>query len=101
MTLRKGNATIGVAGQGGSGGRANRTELLNEKEFRDCFGIPNGVSVRLLEGNAMSTVKSEDNSICFSKEQFNAGLRLPLPSLFKQFLHYTQIPPALIHHNVV
>ena len=29
------------------------------------------------------------------------GLRFPLPSLFKQFLHYTKIPPALIHPNVV
>ena len=29
------------------------------------------------------------------------GLRSPLPSLFKQFLHYTKIPPALIHPNVV
>ena len=29
------------------------------------------------------------------------GLRFPLPSLFKQFLNYTKIPPALIHPNVV
>ena len=101
MSSKKGKETTGAAGQGGSGGRANHTELLNEKEFRDCFGIPNGVSIRLLEGDAMSTAKSGDNSICFSKEQFNTGLRLPLPSLFKQFLHYTQIPPALIHPNVV
>lgn len=49
----------------------------------------------------MSIVKLGDNSICFTKEQFNAGLRLPLTSLFKQFLHYTKIPPALIHPNVV
>ncbi|XP_034710234.1 uncharacterized protein LOC117932996 [Vitis riparia] len=101
MSSKKGKEATGAARQGGSGGRANRTELLNKKEFRDCFGIPNGVSIRLLEGDAMSTAKSGDNSICFSKEQFNAGLRLPLPSLFKQFLHYTQIPPALIHPNVV
>ena len=49
----------------------------------------------------MSTVKSGDNSICFTKEQFNAGLHFPLPSLFKQFLYYTKIPPALIHPNFV
>ena len=29
------------------------------------------------------------------------GLRFPLPSLFKQFLYYTQIPPAHIHPNNV
>ena len=101
MSSKKGKEATGVVREGGSGGRVNPTELLNEKEFRDCFGIPNGVSIRLLEGNAVSTAKSGDNSICFSKEQFNAGLRLPFPSLFKQFLHYTQIPPALIHPNIV
>ncbi|RVW81368.1 hypothetical protein CK203_038107 [Vitis vinifera] len=56
---------------------------------------------RMLEGNVVSTVKSGDNSICFTKEQFNAGLHFPLPSLFKQFLYYTKIPPALIHPNFV
>lgn len=49
----------------------------------------------------MSTIKSGDNSICFTKEQFHTGLRFPLLSFFKQFLHYTKIPPALIHPNVV
>ena len=68
MSSKKGKEAIGAAGQGSSGGRVNCTELLNEKEFQDCFGIPNGVSIRLLEGDAVSTAKSGDNSICFSKE---------------------------------
>ena len=101
MSSKKGNVATGAAGQGGSGGRSKHTELLSEQEFRDCFGIPNEVSIRLLEGNVVSTTKSGDRSICFTKEQFNAGLHLPLPSLFKQFLHYTKIPPTLIHPNVV
>lgn len=29
------------------------------------------------------------------------GLRIPLPSLLKQFLQYTQIPFAFIHPNIV
>lgn len=37
----------------------------------------------------------------FNKEQFVAGLRLPLPFLFKQFLNFTQISPAFFHPNVV
>ena len=49
----------------------------------------------------MSTKKAGYNAIYFTKEQFNAGLRFPLPSLFKQFLHYTQIPPTYIHPNIV
>ena len=49
----------------------------------------------------MSTEKAAQGAIFFSKEQFNVGLRFPLQSLFKQFLHYTQIPPAHIHPNIV
>ena len=37
----------------------------------------------------------------FSNEQFNAGLCLPLPSLFKKFLHFTQISSTFLHPNVV
>ena len=49
----------------------------------------------------MSTEKVGHNSIYFTKEQFNAGLRFHFLSLFKQFLHYTQIPSAFIHPNIV
>ncbi|RVX19740.1 hypothetical protein CK203_005061 [Vitis vinifera] len=52
------------------------TDNLSVKEFEDRFCIPNS-------------------------EQFNAGLRFPLPALFKEFLHFTQIPPAFIHPNIV
>ncbi|RVX00753.1 hypothetical protein CK203_026489 [Vitis vinifera] len=51
-------------------------DKLNVKEFRERFCIP-------------------------MAEQFNAGLRFPLPLLFKEFLHFTQIPPAYIHPNMV
>ena len=76
-------------------------DKLSVKEFREWFCIPNGVLVELAEGEAVSTENAEDNAICFSKEQFNAGLRFPLPSLFKEFLHFTQIPPAYMHPNMV
>ncbi|KAL6346525.1 hypothetical protein AAG906_000143 [Vitis piasezkii] len=76
-------------------------DKLSVKEFCERFCIPNGVLVELTEGEAVSTEKAEGNAITFSKEQFNAGLRFPLPSLFKEFLHFTQIPPAFIHPNIV
>ena len=76
-------------------------DKLNVREFCERFCIPNGVSVQLVDGEVVSTEKSEDNAIFFTKEQFNAGLRFPLPSLFKEFLHFTQIPPAYIHPNMV
>ena len=49
----------------------------------------------------MSTEKAEHNTIYFTKEPFNVWLRFPLPSLLKQFLHYTQIPLAYIHPNII
>ena len=45
--------------------------------------------------------KCGSTAIFFTKEQFNARLRFPLPLLFKEFLHFTQIPPAYIHPNMV
>ena len=76
-------------------------DKLNVREFCERFCIPNGVSVQFVDGEAVSTEKSADNAIYFTKEQFNDGFRFPLPLLFKEFLHYTQIPPAYIHPNMV
>ena len=76
-------------------------DKLNVREFRERFCIPNGVFMELMDGEVMTTKKSEDNAIFFTKEQFNVGLQFPLPSLFKEFLHFTQIPSAYIHPNMV
>ena len=64
-------------------------DKLNVREFCERFYIPNGVLVELMDGEVMMTKKSEDNAILFTKEQFNVGLRFPLPSLFKEFLYFT------------
>ena len=76
-------------------------DKLNVRQFCECFCIPNGVSFQLVDGEVVSTKKSADNAIYFTNEQFNAGLQFLLPSLFKEFLHFTQIPPAYIHPNIV
>ncbi|RVW37540.1 hypothetical protein CK203_073970 [Vitis vinifera] len=77
-------------------------DKLNVKEFRERFCIPNDVSIDLVnEEAAMPTEKGEENVILFTKEQFNAGLRFPLPALFKEFLHFSQVPPIFIHPNLV
>ncbi|RVW83694.1 hypothetical protein CK203_046043 [Vitis vinifera] len=53
------------------------TDKLSVKEFRDRFCIPNGVIVEFLNGEAVvSTEKAEQDTVIFSKEQFNAGLRI-------------------------
>ena len=79
----------------------NPTELISEPEFWERFHILNGIFIHLVDGAPMSIEKRSPNVIFFSKEQFNAGLLLPFPSFFKQFLHYTKIPPDFIHPNVV
>ena len=54
-----------------------------------------------MEGVPVSAENDGHHTICFTKEQFNAGLRLSLPSLFKQFLHYMRIPLSYLHPNVI
>ncbi|RVW25886.1 hypothetical protein CK203_110871 [Vitis vinifera] len=78
------------------------TDKLSVKEFRDRFCIPNGVIVEFLHGeDVVSTEKVEQDTIIFSKEQFNVGLRFPLPALLMEFLHFTKIPPVFIHPNII
>ena len=92
-----------VASSGPAGDAFEKSvDKLSVKEFRECFCIPNGVLVEFMdEKEVVSTEKAEGHAITFSKEQFNVGLRFPLPVLFKEFLHFTQIPPAFIHPNTV
>ena len=66
-----------------------------------AFCISNDISVCLVDGDPTPTEKESHNVIFFNKKQFNAGLRLPFSSLFKQFLHFTKIPSAFIHLKVV
>ena len=85
------SATQETTSSGSSeGARVEKSvDKLSVKEFRECFCIPNGVLLEFLDGEAVSTEKAEGNAISFAKEQFNAGLRFPLPPLFKEFLHFT------------
>ena len=92
--------TVSSAGVSEAGEKA--IDKLDVNEFRERFLIPNGVSIDLVnEVAAMPTEKGEENVILFTKEQFNTGLRFPLPALFKEFLHFSQVPPIFIHPNLV
>ena len=106
MSAKKDAASSSAAGQSDKDASEEvhaekSVDKLNVREFYERFCIPNGLSVQLVDGKAVSTEKSADNAIYFTKEQFNVGLRFPLPSLFKEFLHFTQIPPTYIHPNIV
>lgn len=111
MPAKKDATSTSAAGNGKNGGRVEAssvcsnskkpTELLFEREFREPFYILNGISVHLVDEDPTFIEKEAPSTIFFNKELFNAGLRLPLLSLFKQFLHYTKIPLAFIHPNIV
>ncbi|RVW87311.1 hypothetical protein CK203_037255 [Vitis vinifera] len=71
-------------------------DKLSVKEFRDRFYIPNGVFVEFLdEEEVVSTEKAEGRAITFSNEQFNAGLRFPLPVLFQGIPPFYPDPTSL------
>lgn len=55
----------------------------------------------LVDDGPMPTEKQPQKAICPTKKQLNVWLRFPLPSLFKQFLHFTKIPTTFLHPNTV
>ena len=69
--------------------------------LRVYYEIPEDIEVVLSDGPAHNTIGGVDNTIFFTREQLAAGLRFPMPSLVKQFLHFTRAPPALVHPNVI
>ena len=76
-------------------------EKLNAQEFRERFHVLYGIVIHFLGDDPMSTEQEPFNDIIFRKEKFNVGLCFPLPSLFKQFLHFTNIPLCFLYPNVV
>ena len=77
------------------------TELLSKREFRKRFHVSNDISIRLIDGGSVPTENEFFNVVTFNKEQFNVGLRFSFPLFFKQFLHFTKVPPSFLHLNVV
>ena len=58
------------------------------------------ISLEMSKGPDALTIEEADNAICFTQEQFAARLRFPVPSLGKQFLHFTLAPHVLVHPNI-
>ena len=63
--------------------------------------VPDNIDLWLMERTDESTFGGEHNDVFFTREHLTARLRFPMPSLVKQFLHFTQAPSALIHPNVI
>ena len=63
--------------------------------------IPNKIDLKLMEKPNESILGGEHNDVFSTREQPAVGLRFPVPGLVKQFLHFTQAPPTLIHPNTI
>ena len=74
---------------------------LSMEELRTYCVIPDDIDIVLSKGLAENTVGKEYNAVYYAREQLAARIRFPVPSLVKQFLHFTRASPALIHPNII
>ena len=74
---------------------------LTMEELMVYCEVPDDIDLRLMERADESTLGGEHNGVFFTLEHLATGLRFPLPTIVKQFLHFTRAPPALIHPNVI
>ena len=72
---------------------------MSTEELRLYSQIPIEISLETSNSAVTSTFGDIDNSVYFTREWFATRLQLPIPSLVKQFLHFTQAPPTLVHSN--
>ena len=74
---------------------------LTMEELMSYCEVPDNIDLLLMERTNESTLGGEHNGVFFTREHLAAGLRFSVPALVKQFLHFTQAPPTLIHPNVI
>ena len=90
------------------GGRTQATPSVSSiifsltiEELMAYCEVPDNIDLQLMERTDESILGGEHNGVFFTREHLAARLRFPVPALVKQFLHFTQAPPALIHLNVI
>ena len=85
----------------GSPSTSSIISSLSMEELRTYCEILDNIDIMLSGGPTRNTVGGDDNAMFFTQEQLVAGLCFPVPTLVKQFLHFTKAPPALVHPNVI
>ena len=75
--------------------------FLSMEELRSYCKIPDNIDFEFPDSPAESTIGKEEGAVYFTQEKLVAGLRFPVLSLVKQFLHFSGVLPALIHPNVI
>ena len=74
---------------------------LTMEELMDYCKVPDNIDLRLMERTDESTLGGEQDGVFFTWEHLTAGLRFPVPTLVKKFLHFTRALPTLIHPNII
>ena len=74
---------------------------LTMEELRAYCDVPDNIDLTLMEEPDESTMGGEHNFVFFTQEHLATGLRFPVPTLVKQFLHFTRAPPTLVHPNTI
>ena len=74
---------------------------LTMEELRTYCEIPDDIDLKLMDKSDESTLGGEHNAMFFTREQLAVGLHFPVPALVKQFLHFTRVPPTLVHPNII
>ena len=67
--------------------------LMIEELMAYCE-VPDSINLRLMERANESTLGGEHNNVFFTPEHLASGLRFPVPTIVKQFFHFTRAPPA-------
>ena len=80
---------------------SNVIASLTMEELKVYCEVPDNIDLWLKERAGDSTLGGEHNGVFFTREHLVAGLRFPVPAIVKQFLHFTRVPPTLIHPNVI
>ena len=80
---------------------SNVIASLMIEELKVYCKVPDNIDLRLMERADDSTLGGEHNGVFLTREHLAAGLHFPVPAIVKQFLHFTRVPPALIHPNVI
>ena len=80
---------------------SNIISSLSLEELRSYCQILDNIDIEFSDGPAKSTIGEGDGAVYFTWEQLTIGLRFPVSSLIKKFLHFFGVLPALIHPNVI
>ena len=73
---------------------------MSVEDLRSFRQVSAAIRLEVSYGMATSTMRATYNVVYCTRERFIVGLCLTIPSLVKQFLHFTRAPPALVHPNV-